>query len=125
MRLNSIVGNNPGHEALETEIERQNYARAAQLAESLNLKNDEIEKLRYQALCQMAALYRNPHGTKALAQQYDYSKKEVKQILVEHAKQMREKGNSRPLKACYDCTTGKYLTFEEWINHCIDRWHKL
>ena len=44
--------------ALKTEIERKNFTRAAQLAASLNLNNDELENLRYQALCRMAAHYR-------------------------------------------------------------------
>ena len=92
------------------------------MAASLNLNNDEVEKLRYQALCRMAALYRNVHGVKILAQQYGYSKQEVKQIIEKHAKQMRKRGNSKPLNACNDCSTAKYLTFEEWINLWIEKW---
>jgi len=116
---------NSKHEALKTEIERENYTRAAYLAASLHLADNELKRIQYQALWHMAAIYRNAHGTKALAQQYGYSKQEVKQNLEDHAKQMRKRGNSRPFKARYDCATGKYLTFEEWINLCIEKWHKL
>ena len=111
--------------ALKTEIERKNFTRAAQLAASLNLNNDELENLRYQALCRMAAHYRNAHGVKILAQESGYSKQEVKQILGRYANQMREKGNIKPLGVCYDRSSGKYLTFEDWIIHCIEKWHKL
>ena len=125
MLLDLTTEINSKKEELKTEIERKNYIRAAHLAASLNLNNDELENLRNQALCRMAAHYRNAHGVKILAQEYGYSKQEVKHILETHANQMREKGNSRPLKSCYDCITGKYLTFEEWINLCIEKWHKL
>ena len=125
MLLDLIKEENSKNAALRTEIERKSFTRAAQLAASLNLNNDELEKLRYQALYQMAAHYRNAHGVKILAQQYGYSKQEVKQILMRYAKQLREKGNSRSLKVCYDSITGNYLAFEEWINLCIEKWHKL
>ena len=125
MLLDLKFKNNSKNEVLEAEIKRKNYTRAAHLAASLNLDEDEMENLRYQALWQMAASYRNFHGVKILAQQYGYSKQEVKHILETYANRMREKGNSRPLKSCYDCITGKYLTFEEWINLCIEKWHKL
>lgn len=125
MLLAPTIEENSKNAALKTEIERKNYTRLAHLAVSLNLTNDEIENLRYQTLCRMAANYRNVHGVKILAQQYGYSKQEIKHILDAYAKQMRERGNIRPLKACYDCISGKYLTFEEWIDLCIDKWHKL
>jgi len=111
--------------ALEIEIERKNFTKAAQLAASLNLNNGEIENLRHQALCRMAAHNRNAHGVKILAQEYGYSKQEVKQILERYANQMREKGNIKPLGVCYDSSSSKYLTFEDWIIHCIEKWHKL
>jgi hypothetical protein len=116
---------NSKQEELKTEIERKNYIRAAHLAASLNLNNDEIESLRYQALYQMAETHRNAHGTKILAQKYGYSQKEVKQILKEHANKISADGSRKPLKVRYDSFSGKYLTFEEWISHCIEKWDKL
>jgi hypothetical protein len=57
-----------------------------------------MESLRYQALCLMAETHRSAHGTKILAQKYGYSKKEVKQILEEHANKVSENGSRKPLK---------------------------
>jgi len=125
MLLDVSIEENSKYAALKTEIEGKNFTRAAQLAASLNLNNDEIENLRYQALCRMAAHNRNVHGVKILAQENGYSKQEVKQILENYVKQMREKKNSRPLGVCYDSSSGKYLTFEDWIIYCIEKWHKL
>ena len=125
MRQDLTTGKNSKLETLEAEIERKNFTRAAHLAQSLNLNKDEIEKLRRQALQQMAAYYRNAHGIKILAQQYGYSRQEVKKILKKYAGQMKEKGNTRPLKACYNIATGKYLTFEEWIIYLMEKWPKL
>ena len=125
MLLDLTMKENSKNAALKTEIERKNFTRAAQLAASLNLNNDELENLRYQALCRMAAHYRNAHGVKILAQEYGYSKQEVKQILGRYANQMREKGDIKPLGICYDSSSGKYLTFDDWIIHCIEKWHKL
>ena len=113
------------HEALETEIERNNFTRAAHLARSLKLTENELKRIQRRALVQMAVAYRNPHGTKALAQQFGYSKQEVKQILTERVKQNKINENIKHFKTCYDYATGKHLTFEEWINHYIEKWHKL
>jgi hypothetical protein len=46
----------------------------------------------------------------------------MKQILDERAKQLREDGRDKALAACYDTATGKYLSFEEWMNHLMERW---
>ena len=109
---------------LKTEIERKNFTRAVHLAESLNLDDEEVDNLRYKALCQMAETYRNTHGTKSLAQKYGYSKQEVKQILEDHASRVSEDGSGKPLKIRYDSSSGKYLTFEDWIIRFIEKWHK-
>jgi hypothetical protein len=58
MLIDLTIEENSKNAALKTEIERENFTRAAQLAASLNLNSDEIENLRYQALCRMAAYYR-------------------------------------------------------------------
>lgn len=116
---------NSKYKSLETEIERKNFVGAAYLTESLGLEKAEIEKLHRQALCRMAALCRNAHGTKTLALLYGYSKQEVKQILEEHARLIEGSEDNKLLNACYDCSSGKYLTFFEWINHFLERWTKL
>jgi hypothetical protein len=123
--LDLTTERNSRQEELKIEIERKNYSRAAHLAASLKVNNEEIENLRYQALCQMAETHRNAHGTKILAQKYGYSKKEVRQILEEHAKKNSEDGSRKPLKVRYDSFSGKYLTYEDWISHSIEKWDKL
>lgn len=73
---------------LETEIERKNFTRAAHLAASLDLADKELKHIQHQALWQMAATYRNSHGTKALAQQNGYTNQEAG-------------GSSRKMAACF------------------------
>lgn len=46
MLLDLTIEENSKNEVLKTEIEHKNYTRAAHLAASLNLNNDEIENLR-------------------------------------------------------------------------------
>ncbi len=100
-------------EAFKLEIERNNFVRAAHLASSLNLGEDKLRELRSKALWQMAAMNRNAVGTKILAKQYGYSKEEVKQILEIY---LDHKGNKKALKARYDPPTGKYLSFNDWMD---------
>ena len=80
-------------EALKTELERKNFTRAAQLGSSLKLANSELKYLQQQAIGQMAAIYGNAKGAKALAQKFGYSKKEVRHIIERYTDQMIEKGN--------------------------------
>jgi len=106
-----------GEDELRTEIEHGNFERAAILAVSLDVPEEEIQKLRLKALWQMSAIYRNAPGTKRLAQHYGVSKEELRQFLEKHAEEQSSQGNRRPLEPCYDLGIGKYLSFEEWIDH--------
>jgi hypothetical protein len=114
-----------GKDELRNEINRGNFLRAALLAASLELSEKEIRDLQFKAVWQMAAENRNAIGTKKLAQQYGFTKKELREFLENSAKEMRDKGNDKPLKACYDYSAGKYLRFEEWLDHCFNNWNKL
>ncbi len=114
-----------GREALRAEIERKHFARAALLAESLGLEEKEIMDLRLKALWQMSAIYRNGPGTKILAQQYGFSKKDLEHHLKTYREKMRKDGSERSLKSCYDHNTGRYLPFEEWMEHFYKNWDKL
>ena len=71
------------------------------------------------------ALNRNPKGTKILALEYGISKQELKQYLEERAEQSKKEGFIKALTACYDTTTAKYFTFEEWLDFYIKIWEKL
>ncbi len=114
-----------GREELRAEIERGHFARAALVAASLGVDEQELSELRLKALWQMSALNRNGPGTKRLAQEYGFSKKELGQILGQYADKMREEGNIKPLEPCYDYNTGKYLTFEGWLDQFLRNWDKL
>ena len=100
-------------EAFKLEIEGKNFVRAAHLALSLNLKEDKLREVRSKALWQMAAMNRNAVGTKILAKQYGYSKDELKHILERCFDRER---NKKALKSRYDPPTGKYLSFNEWMD---------
>ena len=115
----------PDKEELKAELDRGHYARAALLAMSIGLPEEEIQDLRFKALWQMSAIYRNAPGTKTLVQQYGFSKEELSKFLKQHTEEKRNVGDDKPLEPCYDHTTGKYLTFEEWIDQFFKSWDKL
>lgn len=110
---------------LRTEIERENFERAALVASSPGVSEEEIQKLRLKALWQMPAVYRNAPGAKRLAQDYGFSKKEVREFLEKHAEEKRREGDSKALEPCYDLSTGRYLSFEEWMDGFLKNWDKL
>jgi hypothetical protein len=114
-----------GKEELRAEIERGNFQRAALLATSLGVREEEIEELRVKALWQNSAVYRNALGTKRLAEDYGVSKQELREFLEKSAEEKRRQGNSKPLGPCYDLSTGRYLSFEEWMDHLLKNWDKL
>ena len=115
----------PNKEELEFEMDRGHYARAALLAASMGLAEEDIQDIRLKALWQMSAIYRNASGTKALAQQYAFSREELLKLLRQHTEEKRNDGDDKPLEPCYDHATGKYLTFEEWIDQFFKSWDKL
>jgi len=110
---------------LEREIERGHFSRAVSLAVMQGLPETEIEDLRTKALWQMAAVYRNSPGTKLLAQEYGYSKGELRDLLERLAEQAASAGDAKSLEPCYDLSTGTHLSFEEWMGHFLKRWDKL
>ncbi|MFB0522091.1 MAG: hypothetical protein ACETWD_11785 [Desulfatiglandales bacterium] len=110
---------------LRTEIGRENFGRAALVAGSLGVSEEEIRKPRLKALWQMSAVYRNAPGTKRLAQDYGFSKKELREFLEKHAEEKRREGDSKALEPCYDLSTGRYLSFEEWMDRFLKNWDKL
>lgn len=112
-------------DALNTEVERGHFVRAALIAEQIGLPEEETRNLRLKAIGQMAAIYRNAHGTKHLALQYGFSREEIKKFLEEFADKMKKEGNIKPLEPCYDYRTGRYLSFEEWVDHYLKVWDKL
>lgn len=109
-------------EDLTSEIERKNFVRAAWIAETLGISKDSIKELQHEALWEMAALNRNAAGTKFLAQEYGVQKQELKTYFEARTKQERENGNLKVLSSRFDIATGKYLTFEEWLEYYTKKW---
>ena len=112
-------------EALKKELELGHFTKAVFVAEQVGLPEEEKRNLRKKAVGKMSAVYRNAHGAKHLAQEYGFSKEDVKQILTEYAEEMRKEGNLKILEPCYDYPTGKYLSFEQWMEQYLKIWDKL
>jgi len=107
---------------LKLEIDRKNFIRAVQVAKSLGYDEKMIKGLQFQALWQMAALYRNASGMRILAQQYGFQKEELKDYLEDRASKEKENGNIKALSTCFDITTGKYFNFNEWLDFHTNKW---
>jgi hypothetical protein len=112
----------PGaHPELRLEMGRKNFVRAAAIATSLGLPATELRQIQGEALWQMA-VNRNAPGTQRLAQQYGISRQTLEQILERRAKEFRQAGHDKALAACYDAATGKYFSFEEWMDQLVQMW---
>ena len=112
-------------EELKAEIEGKRFVRAAALAKSSALPLSEVKDLQEKALWQMAAVFRNAGGARMLCEQYGFSKKEVEDLLRRWAEEQQSKGDKKTLEPTYDHATGKYLTFEEWLDQFLNHWDKL
>ena len=111
-------------EEFELEIKRKNFVRALQIAKELNISKEEFEDLVCKALWQVAGIGRNPSATKQLAQELGYSKEQVKEILLKQAKE-ESLNNKKLIGFCYDYKTGKYLSFEKWLERLMKEWNKI
>jgi hypothetical protein len=119
------VNQNADKDELRAEIKRTHFSRAAFLAKTFGLPEEEVRDFQLKALWQMSAVYRNAPGTKMLAEQYGLSKTELIEFLEKHAREKRSQGDDRPLEPCYDQSTGRYLSFEEWIGQLLKNWNKI
>ena len=99
-------------EAIKKEIELGHFARAVIVAEEIGSPEGEKRDLRKKALGQMS-------------QEYGFSRDEVKQILAEYAEEMRKEGNLKIFEPCYDYNTGKYLSFDQWMEQYLKNWDRL
>jgi len=111
---------------LKLEIERKHYARAALLAASTNLlPAEEVRDLRLKALWQISAVARNAAGTSILGHEYGWTKEEAAEYLRTMAKREKEHGAYKALEPCYDQITGKYLSFDEWLEQLLKHWDNI
>jgi len=99
--------------------------RAVLLAEQMGSPEEEVRQLRFRALGQMSAVYRNALGAKRLALQYGFSREEVRKVFEDFADEMKKEGKIKHLEPCYDYRTGKHLSFEEWEHHYLKIWDRL
>ena len=120
----SAMNDKLNRKEVRAEIERAHFVRAALLAASLGFDEQELKELRLKALWQMSAVNRNGPGTRRLAQEYGFSKKELEQSLRQCSEKMKDEGDIKPLEPCYDNNTSKYLTYEEWLDRFLSHWDK-
>ena len=111
------------YKSLKTEIDHEHFVRAAFLAASLDLSEEEVQDLRFKAVWQ-SALNRNDQGTKVLAKQYGFSKEKVREILEQHLQEIKQEGKSKLLGLRYNLSLGKHLSFEEWMEYCLKNWER-
>src|SRR4030042_1535008 len=109
----------PSQDAIKVEIEGKRFVRAAALAKSAATPLSEVKDLRKKALWQMAAVFRNAGGARALCEQYGFSKKEAEDLLRRCAEERKTKGDTKTLEPTYDHATGKYLAFGEWLDQFL------
>lgn len=119
------MGEKTDREALQELIDQGHFVRAAHLTESVDLPQEEVNEIRSKALWEMAAVNRNSLGTKKLALEYGFSKKELKQFLEEHAEKKRSDGEGKEFEPCFDISTGSYVNFEEWMSSFFKKYDKL
>jgi hypothetical protein len=112
-------------EELKTEIEAKRFVRAAALAKLAALPLSEVKDLQEKGLWQMAAVFRNAGGSRVLCEQYGLSKKEAEDLLRRWAEEHQSEGDKKTLEPTYDHATGKYLTFEEWLDQFLKHWDHL
>lgn len=110
---------------LKAEIEGKRFVRAAALAKSSAMPLSEVKDLQEKALWQMAAVFRNAGGSRVLCEQYGLSKKEAEDLLRRWAEEHQSKGDKKTLEPTYDHATGKYLSFEEWLDQFLKHWDQL
>ncbi len=112
-------------EEIESEIKRKNFIRAFYLAKENNLSEELLKDLAIKAIWQAGIYSRNIYALKELAEELGYSKEKIKEILMELAKKEEEKGNKKLVSSCYDYRSGKYLSFEEWLEKAMKEWNKI
>jgi len=121
--LSSIM-EKQAEQKLNTLIERGLFVQAEELARALGLEA-QAAQLRQKAICQMAAVNRNIPGTKKLAEAYGLGKAQVQEILQQYLRSATTKEKGRHLEACYDQSSGDYLSFDQWMAQLFKRWDKI
>jgi hypothetical protein len=111
-------------ESLKKEITQKNFVLAAMLAQKLGCQNSEIRYLQELALKQMACEYRNGIAVRNLAREWGFSKAELESLLRVALSEQDEISDKRRLGHCYDVTSGKYLTLQQWVEQFLSTKNK-
>jgi hypothetical protein len=110
---------------LRSAVEKQQYAKALNLAIVAGATAEQIEDLRKEALWQLSAVFRNAPGTRAFAEHQGLSRKYVEEYLRDRTEEERSRGQVKILEPTFDHYTNKYLTFEEWLDYLVRKWDKI
>jgi hypothetical protein len=121
----ALMTETSSQDEVKAEIEAKRFVRAAAIAKSVGAPLSEVKDLQEKALWQMAAVFRNAGGARALCEQYGFSKEKAEEILGKTAEEQQSKGDTKTLEPTYDHATGKYLPFEEWLDNFLKHWDKL
>lgn len=113
------------HDNVESLIKDAHFVRAVKKATALKLPEDKLRSLQHRALCQMSACFRNAQGTKILAQEYGFSKENLRKVFNDCIHNLKKQGKTKSLGICYDGFSGNYLTLEEWLRNFFKNWDKL
>ena len=109
----------------ESEIKRGNFVKALYLSKDLSTSEVDVNYIAERALWEVSGIGRNFYATKRLAQELGYTKEELKNILVSIMKKEEKSGNKKMLGPCYDYNTGRYLSFEKWLEYLLKEWNKI
>lgn len=105
--------------ALQAEISRGSFVRAAMLAEQYRCPREEIRRLQELALKQIACEYRNAFALRNLAREWGFSKTELEALLMKAAAEHESRADRAGSDLCYDAATGKYLTLRQWVEQFL------
>jgi len=112
-------------EALQAEIERKDFARAAAFAKEHGASDAEVRRLEEAAVEYMAVQCRNATGTRRLAEHYGFTREDTETLLKRVLERAAQDPSTLDMRPCYDATTGAYLDFEEWVSHVLKNWGRL
>lgn len=112
-------------EEYQIEVNRKNFVRALYLAKELKLPEEVIQDIAQKALWQMAGTGRNFYAVKRLAKELGYSKEDLKRILTDMIQNEEKSGNTKMLGPCYEYISGKYLSFDKWLQYLLKEWNKI
>ncbi len=93
---------------LKEALQKRNFVLAELLARRLQWPEAKLKELQKKALQQFIVEFRNPEGTAALAQEYQLTKEELKDLF-------RQLISASPGPKQFDPKSMRFLNLEEWV----------